>query len=123
MPPRASELFQSGLRANHDGRTLVACELIQRSAAMAGVPSLSVLLSLANMRLKLGQPSAALLAYRHTLSVADPAGRHAQMARRKLQVHFADQVTVATPSSICSRAMATCRAGPHATISVSTLTI
>ena len=85
MPARASELFQLGLRANKEGRTIGACELIQRAAVLAGVPSLSVLLSLANMRLKLGQPSAALLAYRHTLSVADPTGRHAQMARRKSQ--------------------------------------
>ena len=85
MPPRVSAIFQCGLRANHDGRTMVACELIQRAAILAGVPSLSVLLSLANMRLKLGQPSAALIAYRHTLSVADPTGRHAQMARRKTQ--------------------------------------
>ena len=72
MPPGASEIFQRGLRANHDGRTMLAAELIQRAAALTGAPSLSVLLSLANMRLKLGQPSAALLAYRHTLACAEP---------------------------------------------------
>ena len=85
MPPRSHELYQSGLRANHEGRPIPACEWIQRAAVISGWPTLSVLLSLANMRLKLGQPSAALLAYRHILLVADPNGRHAHMARRKLQ--------------------------------------
>lgn len=68
VPARALELFHAGLRANDEGRTTVACELMQRSAAIAGVASLNIVLSLANMyaaRARAGRHAAAAPAYPH----------------------------------------------------------
>ena len=80
----ANKIFRRGLKANQEGRTLVACDLVQRAAAISRLPSLNMLLSMGNLRLKLGQPNAALLAYRYMLVAAEPSSKHAQMARRKL---------------------------------------
>ena len=68
---RADELFQIGLQLNREGHTARACEMIQRSALRR--PRVNVLLSAANMRLKLGQPAAALLVYEHVLACAAAA--------------------------------------------------
>ncbi|KAL1503648.1 hypothetical protein AB1Y20_012122 [Prymnesium parvum] len=102
---RAQQLFQHGLECNKAGLTLQACEYFQRAALCWKVGStpasaLNVLLSLANMYLKLGQPAPALMAYNYTLQAKvrahtqameehnrEPGAseRHMEMARRKQQ--------------------------------------
>ena len=66
---RGLELFEEGLGANRAGHTLRACELMQNAALLR--PRLNIVLSVANMRLKLGQPAVALLAYEHALASAE----------------------------------------------------
>lgn len=61
------------LDCNKEGLTLRACEYFQRAGlawkvGIIPIPEFNVLLSLANMFLKLGQPAPALLAYTYVLS-------------------------------------------------------
>jgi hypothetical protein len=83
---RGLEIFHRGLQANREGQTSRACALMEEAAALR--PRLNVLLSLANMQLKQGQPAAALLAYQATLRAPRATARELAMARRKM-----DEVT------------------------------
>ncbi|KAL1508662.1 hypothetical protein AB1Y20_004758 [Prymnesium parvum] len=58
---RRETLLHAGLQANREGRTSQACRLLHEAALIRPTPSL--VLSVANMRLKLGQPEVALLMY------------------------------------------------------------
>ena len=79
---RGLEIFHRGLQANREGQTSLACALMEEAAALR--PRLNVLLSLANMQLKQGQPAAALLAYQATLRAPRATARELAMARRKM---------------------------------------
>ena len=85
---RARQLFQYGLEYNRSGLTLRACELFQRAAlgwkiGFTPTHPLNVLISLANMHVKLGMPAPALLAYAYVLEAEGASERHLGMARRK----------------------------------------
>ena len=77
----ASQLFGRGLQANRDGETELASELMAESARLW--PRLNVLLSVANMYLKLGHPAAALALHEHALVARDATAHQLLVAREK----------------------------------------
>ena len=80
---RAERLRAAGLDANRRGQVAVACRLLQQAAKLQ--PSVSGLLSVGNMRVRLGQPELAALVYRYVLDRSAAAASPAElaMAQRK----------------------------------------
>ena len=80
---RVERLRASGLEANRRGQVATAYRLLLQAALLE--PSASMLLSVANMQLKLGRAALAMPLYVYVAGAASSGERERRMAERKMQ--------------------------------------